>query len=254
VKIDLTSDEVIVGRSVLRPIGHPYSDSLPAHGVASYSITELFGEKLRALAERCRPRDLYDVVHMHRHPDLIGLSGAVRRVLERKCAHAGIEVPTAAVIQSSPFRAEIENEWKNMLRHQLPQPLPPFEGFWAALDDVFSWLAGTLAVRELPRAQLGKVDAWEAPRAIRSWRRGVPVELLRYAGANRLKVDIDYRAQQGRHGARRVEPYSLRRTQDGNLVLFVVNDYGALRRYRVDRIAGIRPTAISFTPTFQVEF
>jgi len=86
VKIDLTSDEILVGRPVLRPIGHPYSDSLPVRGVASYSITELFGEKLRALTERCRPRDLYDVVHMYRHPDLIGLSGAVRRVLERKCA------------------------------------------------------------------------------------------------------------------------------------------------------------------------
>lgn len=255
-KIDLTSDEVLVGRPVLRPIGHPYSDSLPVRGVASYSITELFGEKLRALAERCRPRDLYDVVHMYRHPDLIGLSRAVRRVLERKCAHAGIDVPTAVVIQSSPFRAEIESEWENMLGHQLPQPLPPFESFWATLDNVFSWLAGTLAVRELPRAQVGKVDTttWEAPKAITSWRRAVPLELLRYAGANRLKVDIDYRAEQGRRGPRRVEPYSLRRTQDGNLVLFVVNDYGALRSYRVDRIAGIRPTTVSFTPKYRVEF
>jgi predicted nucleotidyltransferase component of viral defense system len=255
VKIDLTADEILVGRPVLRPIGHPYSDSLPVRGVASYSITELFGEKLRALAERCRPRDLYDVVHMYRHPDLIGLSGAVRRVLERKCAHAGIEVPTAALIQSSPFRAEIENEWENMLGHQLPKPLPPFEGFWAALGNVFSWLAGRLTLRELPRAQVGQVDpTWEAPRAITSWRRAVPLELLRYAGANRLKVDVDYRAEQGRRGPRRVEPYSLRRTQDGNLVLFVVNDYGALRSYRVDRIAGIRPTTVSFTPKFRVEF
>jgi predicted nucleotidyltransferase component of viral defense system len=253
-KIDLTSDEVLVDRPVLRPIVHPYSDSLPVRGVASYSITELFGEKLRALAERCRPRDLYDVVHMHRHPDVIGLSRAVRRVLERKCDHAGIPVPTAAVIQSSPFRAEIENEWTNMLGHQLPRPLPPFEGFWATLDDVFSWLAGTLAVRELPRAQSGEVDAWEAPRAIRSWRRGVPLELIRYAGANRLKVDIDYRAEQGRRGVRRVEPYSLRRTHDRNLVLFVVNDIGALRSYRVDRIAAIRPTSTSFIPKFRVEF
>jgi predicted nucleotidyltransferase component of viral defense system len=255
VKIDLTSDEVLVGRPELRPIGHPYSDSLPVRGVVSYSITELFGEKLRALAERCRPRDLYDVVHMHRHPDLIGLSGVVRRVLEHKCAHVGIEVPTVAVLQSSPFRAEIENEWGNMLGHQLPQPLPPFESFWVTLDDVFSWLAGTLVRRELPRAQLGKVDAiWEAPKEIRSWRRGVPLELLRYAGVNRLKVDIDYRAERGRHGVRRVEPYSLRRTQDGNLVVFVVNDYGQLRSYRVDRIARIRPTTATFTPTYRVEF
>jgi predicted nucleotidyltransferase component of viral defense system len=256
VKLDLTSDEVLVDRRVLRPIGHPYSDSLLVRGVMSYSITELFGEKLRALAQRCRPRDLYDVVHMHRHPDLIGLSGAVRRALQHKCAHAGIGVPTAEFIQSSPFRAEIENEWENMLGHQLPKPLPPFEGFWSTLDDVFSWLAGTLPIRQLPRAQVTKVDttSWEAPKALTSWRRGLPLELIRYAGANRLKVDVDYRAEQGRQGVRRVEPYSLRQTQDRNLVLFVVNDYGQLRSYRVDRIAGIRPTAVSFTPRFRVEF
>lgn len=254
VKLDLTADEVLVDRTAVRPVGHPYSDHLPATGVLCYSIAELFGEKLRALAERCRPRDLYDVVHMHRHPDLIGLAPAVRRVLERKCAHAGIEVPTAASIETSPFRAEIESEWENMLGHQLPRPLAPFEGFWGALDDVFSWLAGTLQIRALPRAEIGKVTAWEAPKAITSWRRQVPLELLRYAGVNRLKVDIDYRAEQGRQGARRVEPYSLRQTQDGNLVLFVVNDEGNLRSYRVDRIAAIRPTAVSFTPKFQVEF
>lgn len=255
VKLDLTSDEILVRRPALRPIGHPYSDTLPVRGVVSYSIAELFGEKLRALVERCRPRDLYDVVHMHRHPDLIGLAGTVRRVLEQKCTHAGIQVPTGDVIKSSPFRAEIENEWENMLGHQLPKPLPPFEGFWATIDNVFSWLAGTLRVRELPRAQLGAVDpTWEAPKAITSWRRGVPLELLRYAGTNRLKVEIDYRAEKGRHGVRRVEPYSLRRTQDGNLVLFVVNDYGQLRSYRVDRIVGLRPTTATFTPKFRVEF
>jgi hypothetical protein len=55
-------------------------------------------------------------------------------------------------------------------------------------------------------------------------------------------------------GARRVEPYSLRYTQDGNLILFVVNDYGQLRSYRVDRIAGIRPTTATFTPKFRIEF
>ena len=255
VKLDLTSDEVLVDRPAFRRVGHPYSDQLAVDGVLCYSIAELFGEKLRALAERCRPRDLYDVVHMHRHPDLIGLARGVRSALERKCAHAGIDVPTIDIIRASPFRAEIESEWENMLGHQLPQPLVPFDGFWASLGDVFSWLAGTLHTPVLPRAQFGKLDAaWEAPKAITSWRRRVPLELLRYAGANRVMVDVDYRAERGRQGPRRVEPYSLRHTQDGNLVLFVVNDYGELRSYRVDRIAAIRPTAVPFTPKFRVEF
>ncbi len=255
VKLDLTSDEVLAERPVIRPIGHPYSDSLPVRGVLSYSITELFGEKLRALAERCRPRDLYDVVHMHRHPDVIGLSGFVRRALQRKCAHAGIEVPTLESIHGSPFRAEVESEWGNMLGHQLPSPLPPFESFWSTLESVFGWLDGTRQIAQLPRAEVGQPDAtWDAPQAITSWRRQVPLELLRYAGSNRLKVDIDYRAAEGRHGVRRVEPYALRHTHDGNLVLFVVNDQGELRSYRVDRMAGIRPTAVPFTPRYRVEF
>lgn len=255
VKLDLTSDEVLVNEPDIRRIQHPYSDSPTVKEVLCYSIAELFGEKLRALAERCRPRDLYDVVHMHRHPDLIGLDKAVRAILERKCAHAGIEVPTADVIRSSPFRAEIESEWENMLGHQLPRPLPPFESFWNSVDDVFAWLTGTLRVPELKRAQFGDVDTtWEAPIAITSWRYSVPLELLRYAGANRLMVEIDYRTEKGRRGARRVEPYSLRMTHEGKLILFVVDDYGKLRSYRVDRIAGIRPTTVSFTPKFVVEF
>jgi hypothetical protein len=142
-----------------------------------------------------------------------------------------------------------------MLGHQLPRPLPPFADFWSTLDDVFGWLAGTLQIAQLPRATLGNLDpGWQAPAAITSWRRGVPLELLRYAGVNRLKVDIDYQAENGRWGSRRVEPYSLRYTQDGNMILFVVNESGQLRSYRVDRIVGIRPTTATFTPRFLVEF
>lgn len=131
-----------------------------------------------------------------------------------------------------------------MLGHQLPRPLPPFDSFWSTLDDVFGWLAGTRPAENLPRAQFGNLDLnWTAPRAITSWRRGFPLELLRYAGANRLRVEIDYRPGQGRSGPRVVEPYSLRRTSEGNIVLFVINDRRQLRSYRIDRIAGIKPTA-----------
>lgn len=142
-----------------------------------------------------------------------------------------------------------------MLGHQLPRPLPPFASFWDALDPFFGWLAGA-APRALRRAELRRnLDPdWMPPKAITSWRRGVPLEIVRYAGANRLKIEVNYRAEQGRSGPRIVEPYSLRRTNDGNLLLFVVNDYGQLRSYRVDRIAGVRPTATTFVPRFVVEF
>lgn len=65
-KLDLTSDELLVEQPILRSIIHPYGDSpLPTTGVLCYTLAELAAEKTRALAQRCRPRDLYDVVHIH---------------------------------------------------------------------------------------------------------------------------------------------------------------------------------------------
>jgi len=229
-KLDITSDEALVESPILRWVVHPYGDGpLPTDGVRCYSLAELAAEKTRALAERCRPRE---------------------------CAYVGIPVPDANSIRASQYVNEIEREWENMLGHQLPRPLPPFAEFWNALDSIFGWLNGTQPRVSLRRAEAGrKLDPdWTAPRAITSWRRGIPLEAIRYAGANRLKVEIDYRAEQGRSGPRVVEPYSLRRTQDGNLVLFVVNDHGELRSYRIDRIAAVRPTSTPFRPKFAVEF
>ena len=137
VKLDLTADEVIVRRLEVQRVMHPFSDapSSPAAGhlarVRCYSLPELLGEKIRALAERCRPRDLYDVVHTHRHPDLIGRADDVAQILAAKCVHAHIDTPTLATIRSTPFRDEIETEWSNMLGHQLPH-LPSFDEFWSA--------------------------------------------------------------------------------------------------------------------------
>jgi len=254
IKLDLTADEVLVRKPELRTIRHHYSDNpLPVDGVLSYSITELFGEKLRALAERCRPRDLYDVVHLHRHPDLIGKSSQVAEVLLQKCLHAGITVPTFESMNASSHD-EIENDWATMLGHQLPEPLVSFSQFWNELNQVFNWLDGHGPISRLPRAERGALDqTWVAPQAIASWRSGFPMNVLRYAGTNRLKVQIDYRAETGRSGPRTVEPYSLRRTREGKIVLFVVNDVGELRSYRIDRIAGIRPTSIPFIPRYQIE-
>ncbi len=255
VRFDLTSDEVVVDGPVRRSIIHPYSDGpLPTDGVLCYSIVEVLAEKLRALAERCRPRDLYDVVRVYQHPDLINRAAEVLAALGRKCAYAGIDVPSAETIRSSPFHDELEQEWNNMLAHQLPH-LPPFADFLREVDHVFSWMHGRLPVPALPRAEFGNLDpTWTPPRAMASWRRGAPVELIRFAGANRLRVELDYRAEDGQWGPRVVEPYSLRMTKEGNLLLFVVNDRGELRSYRVDRIAGARIVDEVFQPRYAVEF
>ncbi len=260
VKLDLTADEAIVRGLESRPVQHPFSDapasSATSHltSVVCYSLPELLGEKIRALAERCRPRDLYDVVHTHRHPDLIGRADDVVQVLEAKCAHARIDTPTLATIRSTPFRDEIETEWSNMLGHQLPH-LPSFDDFWSQLDDVFAWLDGDRPVPQLTEIRPTEpVTGWRPARHMTSWQQGSPIELIRFAGANRLKVTIDYHAKQGRIGLRTVEPYSLRYSQEGKLLVFVVNDREQIRSYRADRIRAVSIESESFTPRYLVEF
>ena len=54
--------------------------------------------------------------------------------------------------------------------------------------------------------------------------------------------------------ARTVEPYSLRRSHQGNLLVFVVNDRGQTRCYRADRIRAVSIEPESFTPRYLVEF
>lgn len=64
VKLDITVDEVVVRPPVLKRIAHPYPDSFPPDGtIRCYSFDELFAEKIRAMAQRGRPRDLYDIVN-----------------------------------------------------------------------------------------------------------------------------------------------------------------------------------------------
>lgn len=112
VKIDLTPDEVLVYDPIRRPVAHPYTDAFPTGGgPLCYSLPEIFGEKLRALAERCLPRDVYDVVSVFRRPDIRGAAEVVLDVLTEKCRFKEIAVPTLGSIEASPRRTELESEW-----------------------------------------------------------------------------------------------------------------------------------------------
>ena len=251
IRLDLTRREVLATPPVMRPIQHLYPDQLPEPGtVRCYSLEEVYAEKLRAMGERGRPRDLYDIIYLLDFPGLADHPDLVRDVLIAKCEAKGVPVPTLELLEGAPHRAELESEWSNMLRHQLPA-LPPLDHYWGRLPELFAWLAGEIVI-EAPAAVVGgrgEVTWAPSPRAW-SWGAGPPLEPVRFAGANRLCVDLRYRGT-----VRRVEPYSLRVTQDGNLLLYAVRrDNRQLRSYRVDRIEGIEVSTEPFRPTHRVEF
>lgn len=203
------------------------------------------------MAERLRPRDLYDVVHLFWHDELNPDRRLVLNTLEKKCAFKNIPVPTLEIIENHSGRVELEVEWENMLAHQLPV-LPPFEHFWQKLPSIFDWLhvAREKVVQSpIPIGRQPVDEAWRPPSMAAAWNFSTPLELIRYAAANRLCVDLAYK------GSRRlIEPYSLRRTKDGNLMLYAVKHHtGDVRSYRVDRIQGAQTTRTAFVPRYLVE-
>ena len=119
IKLDLTADERLVLPSVRREVFHHYSDR-PEGGIWAncYAYEEAFGEKLRALGERTRPRDLYDVVNLFRHTDSRPTATVLWDVLRQKCEYKAIPVPTFQSL--IPNRQALEGMWSDMLSHQLP--------------------------------------------------------------------------------------------------------------------------------------
>ena len=245
-------NETVVHPPILREITHLFSDQLPEPGtVRTYSFEEIFAEKIRAMGDRCRPRDLYDVVNIFRRGDFRKHSHLVYEILIAKCDFKSIPVPTFELLETSPFRAELTSEWEHMLGHQLPE-LPPIGPFWEELEALLAWLEGMFVPEELTpiEVEVDEDPTWTPPPTIATWGLGVPVETIRFAAANHLCIELGY------HGSRHiVEPYSLRRTQDGNLILHGIRtaDRGH-RRYRVDRMEFVRVTNQPFNPQHAIEF
>lgn len=252
IKLDLSLAEVVARPPVLRQISHPYPEGLPTPAtVRCYSFDEVFAEKLRAMGERGRPRDLYDIVNLYWRSDLRSHGPLIRETLVEKCRTKGVPVPTLAGLERAATRGDLESEWENMLGHQLPA-LPPFETFWGEIASLFAWLDGA-ASADLPAPIAAGADedaGWSPPATAWTWGMRAPLEPIRFAASNRLCVELGY------HGSRRViEPYSLRRTRAGHLLLHALRaDTRQHRSYRVAEIQSIRVTTRPFRPVYRIEF
>ncbi len=121
IKLDLSKNEVLVDEPSIMPLFHFYSDednvSVP---ILSYSLDEIFSEKCRALVERTRPRDLYDVIHLYE----IFYQSYSDWDKFLKIAHAKFEFKSLSFpkdfMNLSPSLFEATREaWSYMLSHQI---------------------------------------------------------------------------------------------------------------------------------------
>ncbi len=255
IKLDLTADEIIVEAPVMTPVRHDYSD-YPTDGITiqSYSYAEVFAEKIRALKERTRPRDLYDVINFFRRPESHDVASQVRAVLTQKCGHKNITFPR--LVDLDAHKDACATGWKDQLGHQL-QVLPPFDSFWNELTAFFVWLEHpeqvvATVLHAIPSLQAGEVSGI-------TFGTGTPqlsmLDRIRFAAVNRLCVELDYRKESDERQTYVIEPYSLRATAEGNMVIYGVKlPTVETRCYRTDRILGAVVTERAFTPRYSIDF
>ena len=142
IKLDVTTTDAerVVLPTMWRPVSHEYSDGLPEPvPVRCYGLEEIFAEKVRALGDRCLPRDLYDVVNLFRRCEQIIHADRVAELYVEKCRSKGLPVFTLTDLEGQDLRAEMEVDWVRMLGNQLPD-LPPLAEYWDELPLVFEWL------------------------------------------------------------------------------------------------------------------
>ena len=249
-KLDLTADEKVVLPPVRVPIFHPYSDA-PEDGiyVLAYAYEEAFGEKIRALAERARPRDLYDVVNLFRNDQARPPRRCCSMCFGKNARSKGSTFPGLPTLKATGPISKADGRSCSRISCR-PCRLSIISGMNCRAFS-FGWKAVPLPWCRRP--------TWESDGETVLRDRGLRLaissgaqsflEVIRFAASNRLCVELDYQGS-----TRRIEPYSLRRTGEGNIVLHAFNtDKSEHRSYRVDRIAGARTTNQTFVPRYEIE-
>jgi predicted nucleotidyltransferase component of viral defense system len=253
VLIDLTQHEPVLDPPASISIFHPYPDALPdGLAVRAYTLNELLAEKTRALYERTRPRDLYDVVYLlENQGEAFDLPHA-RGLLAEKCRGKNLLPPSAReLIRTVENEAELQSEWANMLAHQLPV-LPGLPDLLSRLPALIAWVdqpAAALPELRLPSAPVPAAHVVVAPAGIHYWGGGSSLESIRFASANRLLVEFMYNGTQ-----RLVEPYALRQAGTGNLLLYGW-EVGAthIKAFNVANMSAVKATSTSFVPRYRIE-
>mgnify|MGYP003564919795 FL=1 len=250
IKIDLVATEKITSTPIRASVFHPYSDQ-PQGGihVLSYAYEEIFAEKVRALIDRTRPRDLYDVVCLFINSPKLPKPKKLRNQISEKCRFKDISFPPSTGIERQ--HREISQSWGPMLGHQLPL-LPDPTMFLTELQNFFAWLDGQYQPNQplsIPSASEYTLVSDRRLPSIMPLKLKSSLELFRFAAANRLCVDLSYRRQTKEVVTERIEPYWLCRNKMGELsILGVQCKPSIMTFYSVKNIAEISVTQQQFTP------
>lgn len=131
IKVDITNynNEIILLPTEKKKIFHSYPDELNAE-IEVYSLEEIFTEKIRALIQRTRVRDLYDVGMLY---DLIN-KNKVLQILDEKFDFKGVILDISSLTKR---KDDFSSAWDASLRHQF-KIIPDFEIFFNKVIKIVS--------------------------------------------------------------------------------------------------------------------
>jgi len=111
IKLDITDSdkEKILLPIETKEIIHPYSDNFEGKTIV-YKFEEIIAEKIRALFERTRPRDLYDVWYFLNKKKISELS----EIVKEKCRLKDVKLD---VSYFKKRKEDFANAWTNSLSH-----------------------------------------------------------------------------------------------------------------------------------------
>ena len=159
----------------------------------------------------------------------------------KKCRHRNISAPSFAGAEA--HRNDLEVHWGYMLGHQL-QNFTPLESCFRTLTGFFNWLE-TVTSSSYPaidRTESGETVLWKSAVKL-----PIPHDTKVYLGVIRFSA-INYLCVDPKYGQSvcRIEPYSLRRTQKGAILLYAIQiSDGEHQAYQIHWAS---TTPQSFTP------
>ena len=142
IKIEITSFESVVFKTVQKPVFHPYSDRLTAaaNDIPCYGLYEVLAEKLRALIQRSctAPRDYFDIWYLKNNLKNIDWPIVVNAFFE-KMKFKNLEFTGIDQLINPNSEKQLLAAWDNSLAHQIKRDLlPTFEQLKTELTELFT--------------------------------------------------------------------------------------------------------------------
>ncbi len=142
IKIDISYSEQLILSPKHKKIFHPYSDHEAISAWANtYDHKEIVAEKIRSLAQRNRPRDVYDNWYFSTwiNSDDYPL---IKKTLDQKAKYKHIEINGLELFVNDDKKEKNNRAWTSSLGHQIDQDRLP--GFNEAYTQMTAFIENIL--------------------------------------------------------------------------------------------------------------